>query len=110
MLTNVPFKIMDRTFVAIMTSTPLILGVPSGSPLKSMKDVEAEVKKDPGQFTWTSVGGAGGMDINTRLFFKAIGVDILKTRSIKSRWRSSGGPRGGGKCEDGFQYRHLILA
>jgi tripartite-type tricarboxylate transporter receptor subunit TctC len=82
---NPPFKIMDRTFVAMMTSSPQILGVPSGSPLKSMKEVEAEAKKDPGQFTWTSLGGAGGMDINSRLFFRAIGVDILKTRPIVSQ-------------------------
>ena len=81
---DIPFKIMDRTFVAVMTSSAQILGVPAKSPLKSMKDVEAEAKRDPGQFTWTTLGGAGGMDINSRLFFKAIGVDLLKTRAISS--------------------------
>ena len=82
---NLPFKPMDRTFVAIMTSTPMVLGVPSGSLMKSMKDVEAEAKKDPGQFTWSSHGGAGGADINARLFLRAIGVDILKTKPIISQ-------------------------
>jgi tripartite-type tricarboxylate transporter receptor subunit TctC len=82
---NLPFKVMDRTFVAIATSSPQILGVPYGSPLSSIKDVEAEAKKDPGEFTWTSLGGAGGMDINSRLFFKAIGVEISKTRPVVSQ-------------------------
>ena len=79
---NLPFKIMDRTFIAIFADTPTVYVVRPDSPIKTMKDVEAEVKKDPSSFTWNSLGGAGSYDHAMRKFLKAIGIDIMKTKPV----------------------------
>jgi tripartite-type tricarboxylate transporter receptor subunit TctC len=79
---NLPFKIMDRTFIAIFADTPTVYVVRPDSPIKTMKDVEAEVKKDPGSFTWNSLGGAGSYDNAMRIFLREIGVDVKKTRPV----------------------------
>ncbi len=82
---NLPFKIMDRTFIAITAITPMVIIVTSTSPYKSLKDLEVEAKKDPENFTWTSLGGAGAQDFTSRQFIKAIGVDVFKTKPIMSQ-------------------------
>jgi tripartite-type tricarboxylate transporter receptor subunit TctC len=79
---NLPFKIMDRTFIALFADTPTVYVVKPDSPIKTMKDVEAEVKKDPGNFTWTSLGGAGSYDWAMRRFLKEIGIDVDKTKPV----------------------------
>ena len=79
---NLPFKIMDRTFIAITSISPMIIFVPSASPIKSLKELEIEAKKSPENFTWTSMGGAGSHDFVARQFLKAIGVDVLKTKPV----------------------------
>jgi tripartite-type tricarboxylate transporter receptor subunit TctC len=79
---NLPFKIMDRTFIGMVGITPMIVIVSSNSPIKSMKELEAEAKKGPEDFTWTSLGGAGAQDFTTRQFLKTIGVDVFKTKPI----------------------------
>jgi tripartite-type tricarboxylate transporter receptor subunit TctC len=82
--TDLPFRIMDRTFIAMTITTPLIIIVPSGSAVKSIKDLEAEAKKDPENFTWTSLGGTSTQDVTSLQFLKAIGVDVSKTKPIIS--------------------------
>lgn len=82
---NLPFKIMDRTFIASASIFHLIYMVPANSPFKSLKDLEAEAKKDPENFTWASLGGAAQQDYGTRQFFKAIGVDVSKTKPVMSQ-------------------------
>ncbi len=82
---NLPFKIMDRTFIAMIAVTPMVIIVHSESPIKSLKDLEAEAKKSPETFTWTSLGGAGAQDFTCRQFLKAIGVDVSKTKPIMSQ-------------------------
>jgi tripartite-type tricarboxylate transporter receptor subunit TctC len=81
---SLPFKVMDRTFIAMIGASGMILVVPPTSPLKSLKDLADELKKDPEQFTWTSQGAATG-DLLFRKFAKAVGVDITKTRPITVR-------------------------
>jgi tripartite-type tricarboxylate transporter receptor subunit TctC len=75
---------MDRTFIASTAGAPYIIIVSTSSPYMSLKDLEDEAKKDPGNFTWTSMGGAGGHDFTFRQFFKASGVDVYKTRAVMS--------------------------
>jgi len=79
---NLPFKVMDRTFIGITLANPYIFTVPFASPINSMKDLEAEIKKDPHNFTWASIGGVGGPDHGARKFMKAIGVDPSNTRPV----------------------------
>jgi tripartite-type tricarboxylate transporter receptor subunit TctC len=82
---NLPFKIMDRTFIASASIFHLIFMVPASSPFTSLKELEAEAKKDPENFTWASLGGAAQQDYGTRQFFKAIGVDVSKTKPVMSQ-------------------------
>ena len=82
---NLPFKVLDRTVVAIFAYAQSLLVVPSTSPYKTLDDVIAAVKKDPGNFTWTSLGGASSADYGVRQFFKAIGVDISKTKPVMAQ-------------------------
>jgi tripartite-type tricarboxylate transporter receptor subunit TctC len=80
---DLPFKVLDRTFIAAMASSPHVFYVPSSSPFKNLKDVEAEVKRDPEHFTWGTMGGVSEYPI--RQFFKPIGVDISKTKPTMCR-------------------------
>jgi tripartite-type tricarboxylate transporter receptor subunit TctC len=82
---DLPFRVLDRTFTAISTSSPHVFYVPSSSPVKNMKDLEAEIKRDPGTFTWATFGGVGAGDYVMRQFFKAIGVDVPKTKPVVVR-------------------------
>lgn len=82
---DLPFNILDRTFIGMYSGAPLLILVPTASPYKSVKDLEVEAKRDPGSFTWTSLGGAGVHDFGGRQFLKAIGVDVLKTKPIIGR-------------------------
>jgi tripartite-type tricarboxylate transporter receptor subunit TctC len=79
---NLPFKIMDRTFINMVALTPMVVIVPSTSPFKSMKEIEAEARKDPGNLTWTCLGGSAAIDFVLRQVLKAWDVDILKTKPI----------------------------
>jgi tripartite-type tricarboxylate transporter receptor subunit TctC len=82
---NLPFKLMDRTFTGSVIGTPHIIVVPASSPVRTLKDLEAEAKKDPGSFTWTSLGGVGGQDFLIREFLDTIGVDVKKTKPILAK-------------------------
>jgi len=79
---NLAFKVTDRTFVAIMAYTPMNFIVPYDSPLQTLRDIATELQKNPGDFTWTSLGGAGAQDMAFRQLFAAANVDVKKTRSV----------------------------
>ena len=81
---NLPFKIMDRTFIAMLAEALSVFYVPVKYPWKTLKEIEAEIKRNPGEFTWTSMGGGGG-DYAIRQFFKAIQVDLSKTKPVMCR-------------------------
>jgi tripartite-type tricarboxylate transporter receptor subunit TctC len=80
---NLPFKVSDRTFINIAAYTPMIFIVPADSPFKTLAEAAEGAKADPSTFSWTSLGGAGGQDYAARQFFKAVGVDVLKTRALQ---------------------------
>jgi tripartite-type tricarboxylate transporter receptor subunit TctC len=82
---NLPYKIMDRTFISVVDTCPMLVMVGPNSPFKNLKDLENEAKKDPGTFTWTSLGGAGNQDLLVRQWLKAIGVDVMKTKPVMSK-------------------------
>jgi tripartite-type tricarboxylate transporter receptor subunit TctC len=89
---DLPFKVMDRTFIAVVAVTPSVIMVAANSPIKSMKDLEADIKKDPGAFTWVSTGSAGASDFLSRQLFKAINVDVTKTKPVIVRGLGEGNP------------------
>jgi len=82
---DLAFNIMDRTLIASLSYFPQVFVVPAASPAKTVKDLEAEAKRAPDEFTWTSLGGTGGQDYTARQFFKAIGVDVYRTKPISGK-------------------------
>lgn len=79
---NLPFKVSDRTFVAVMAYTPMMFIVPADSPIKTLKEAGEAMKTGPETFTWTSLGGVGAHDMLVRRLAVALGVDISKTRPV----------------------------
>jgi tripartite-type tricarboxylate transporter receptor subunit TctC len=79
---NIPFNVMDRTFLGIVANGPVALMVNANSPYKTLDDLKAEAKRDPDNFTWASLGGVSGPDFIARQFFKAIGVDVSRTKPV----------------------------
>lgn len=86
---DLPIKLLDRTFVATVASAPIVFMCSPKFPWKNLKDLEAEVKSDPENFTWASMGAAGSDNLG-RQFFKAIGVDVEKTKPVKVRGMGEG--------------------
>lgn len=83
-VTELPFKVLDRTFISIHSESPYVIAVPSSSPFKSLGELITEVKKNPEKIAYTSRGG-GGVEFAMRQFYDAIGVDINKSKPIMSR-------------------------
>jgi len=77
-----PYSYKDMTPIAKVFSEYQMMVVRTESPIRSLKDVEAALHKDPGGL---SIGGAslGNADhIAASLFAKAIGVDPTQLRYI----------------------------
>jgi tripartite-type tricarboxylate transporter receptor subunit TctC len=79
---NLPFKVTDRTFVAMTAYTPMMFIVPADSPIRTLKDAAAAMQTGTETFTWTSLGGVGAQDMVFRRFAAAAGVDVSKTRAV----------------------------
>ncbi|MDE3100634.1 MAG: tripartite tricarboxylate transporter substrate binding protein [Chloroflexota bacterium] len=84
---KLPFNIMDRTFIATISSNSMLLYDAPGSPLKTLKDVAADAQKDPSTFTWT---GTGVAEIPARQFFQEAKVDMTKTKEVNSSGSGGG--------------------
>jgi tripartite-type tricarboxylate transporter receptor subunit TctC len=82
---NLPFKVLDRTFIAIVAVSPSVIMSSPKFPWKNFKELVEEARKDPENFTWASTGSAGSSDILMRQFFKAAGVDVAKTKPVITR-------------------------
>ena len=105
---NLPFKVTDRTFVAVTSYTPMMFIVHSDSPFKTLKDAGEALKKDAETFTWTSLGGVGAQDMVFRRFAAHLGVDIKRPRAIALKGGAGGGDHDGRRpCHAG--HRHLQL-
>ena len=82
---DLPFKVMDRTFIAMTVYNPLITIVPASSPYKTVHDLIADARKDPANFTWDSLGGVSGDDFVGRMIMNAAKIDIPKTKPVMSK-------------------------
>jgi tripartite-type tricarboxylate transporter receptor subunit TctC len=79
---DLPFEVMDRTFIGTTMFGLGAIIVPSNSPWKSLDELVADIKKDPGALTWSSQGPATGSDFMTRRFLISINVDPSKTKCV----------------------------
>ncbi|HWU19413.1 MAG TPA: tripartite tricarboxylate transporter substrate binding protein [Devosia sp.] len=75
-LTNAsPVSLADVTPIARLTGESDVIVVPAASELKTVDDLVAKLKADPGSVSWAG-GSAGGVDhIAAGLFAKTVGVD-----------------------------------
>jgi putative tricarboxylic transport membrane protein len=82
-LTNKSPVTLDQiTPIARLTGESEAIVVPAASPLKTMADLVAALKADPGKVSWAG-GSAGGTDhIAAGLIAKAAGVDPTKVNYI----------------------------
>lgn len=79
---DLPFKVMDRTFIAAHSASPYIITVTAASPYKTLKDLFADLKNNPDQFTYVSAGALANHDVIFRQAAAALGVDPLKAKPI----------------------------
>ncbi len=84
-----PVSMRDLTPIARLTGEFEVVVVPSDSPIKSMSDLVAMFKADPGKVSWAG-GSAGGTDhILAGMIAKAVGADPKKVRYVAY---AGGGP------------------
>ena len=77
-----PVTLKDVTPLARLTGEYEVIVVPAASELKSMADLAAKLKADPGSVSWGG-GSAGGTDhILCGLIAKAVGADVTKVNYI----------------------------
>lgn len=79
---DLPFKITDRTFMAIASSAPLMPVVHSSAPWKTFADLAEAIKKKPEGFAVVSAGVTNVTGLAVRQLFSVLGVDFLKAREI----------------------------
>lgn len=79
---NSPTTLAEVTPIARLTGEYEVVVVPTASPLKSMADLVAMLKADPGSVAWGG-GSAGGTDhIIAGLIAKSAGVDLTKLNYV----------------------------
>lgn len=78
---SLPFRLQDRTFIALGAQTPLMLVVPAGSPFRTLAEAVDAARGDPGSFSWTS--GPGTTDLTFRRLFQIAGIDYRRTRAVQ---------------------------
>ena len=80
-----PVNLTMVTPIARLTSEYLVVVVPAASPHKSMADLIAAFKADPGKVSWHG-GSAGGSDhILAGLIARAAGVDPAKVNYVAAK-------------------------
>lgn len=77
-LENIPFNILDRTWMNTIADNLQLLLVPQNSKFKTLQDVIDAMRADPTHFRIPSMVGIGTQDFFMRQFAKAIGVDHSK--------------------------------
>lgn len=77
---NLPFDIMDRTYVGETVRLSNILFVHPDSPIKSLKQVVETLKADPAKLSWGSLGGTSLSDVGFANLLVAAGVKEEQTR------------------------------
>lgn len=82
LIPDLPYKFLERTFLARTIASGGIFVVPATSPWHTMSDVVKAAKKDPGSFTYAAYGGASSSDLQMRQFFAAAGIDVSKAKMV----------------------------
>jgi tripartite-type tricarboxylate transporter receptor subunit TctC len=82
---GVPFNIEDRTYIAKIAEFPWVFAIRTGLPWKSLDDVAAAIRANPGEVKWGWLGGTAGADGPVAQFRAALrqrGIDVSKVRMV----------------------------
>lgn len=80
-----PVQLQQCTPIARLTSEYNVYVVPANSPLKSMKDVVAQLKKDPGSVKWGGGSRGSTEHIAAAMLARNVGVDPKKVNYVAFR-------------------------
>jgi tripartite-type tricarboxylate transporter receptor subunit TctC len=82
LLPDLPYRVEDRTFIARVAANSHGFMVPATAPWKDLNAMIRDIRKNPAALKWVSMGGSSTIDITTRQFFAAIGVDPARTSPV----------------------------
>jgi putative tricarboxylic transport membrane protein len=80
-----PVQLSQATPIARLTSEYNVFVVPAASPLKTMKDVVAQLKKDPGSVKWGGGSRGSTEHIAAAMLAREVGVDPAKINYVAFR-------------------------
>lgn len=80
-----PVTITQLTPVARLTSEYNVFVLPENSPFKSMADVVAQLKKDPGSIKWGGGSRGSTEHVAAAMIARAVGVDASKINYVPFR-------------------------
>ena len=80
-----PVNLSQATPIARLTSEYNVFVLPSNSPLKSMADVVAQLKKDPGSVKWGGGSRGSTEHIAAAMIAQKVGVDPSKINYVAFR-------------------------
>jgi putative tricarboxylic transport membrane protein len=80
-----PVNLSQATALARITSEYNVFVLPANSPLKSMKDVIAQMKKDPGSVKWGGGSRGSTEHIAAAMIAREVGVDPAKINYVAFR-------------------------
>jgi putative tricarboxylic transport membrane protein len=80
-----PVTVTQATAVARLTSEYNVFVLPSNSPLKTMKDVVEQMKKDPGSVKWGGGSRGSTEHIAAAMLAREVGVDPAKINYVAFR-------------------------
>ena len=85
-ITGKPPVSLDKvTPIARLTSEYNVFVVPANSPLKTMKDVVEQMKKDPGSVKWGGGSRGSTEHIAAAMLAREVGVDATKINYVPFR-------------------------
>jgi putative tricarboxylic transport membrane protein len=85
-ITGKPPVSLDKvTPIARLTSEYNVFVVPANSPLKTMKDVVEQMKKDPGSVKWAGGSRGSTEHIAAAMLAREVGVDATKVNYVPFR-------------------------
>lgn len=79
---DLPFDILDRTFIAETVMLNNVMYVHPGSAFENLGDVVEALKADPASVSWGSLGGTGLSDTGFLRLFQEAGIDKADTREV----------------------------
>jgi tripartite-type tricarboxylate transporter receptor subunit TctC len=77
---DLPFDVMNRTYVATFNAIAYVIFVPSTSPFKTLKDFVEGTKTGVKDISYTA--GPTALEYALRQLFEAAGADISKAKSV----------------------------